>query len=176
MNKKNLKVLIKSDEIKKGIKKYSKILNDKLKKNKDIVFLCVLNGVTIFITDLFREINKKIKFEIEFISVYSYQGKESSNLNVKKWISNDITGKYLIIIEDVIDTGKTITNIIQKLNKENKPRKIDILSLVSKKEAHPNFKYKYDSIFYIENKFIVGYGFDFDEKYRNLKDICIYEN
>ncbi len=172
---KELEILVSNKRINKAIKKYAKEVEKILAKEKNVVFIAILNGVFIFLTEIFNNINSKYSFNFELISVSSYKKNISSELKINKWIETDLTNKHVIIIEDIIDTGNTLTKVIDKLEKENKIKKLDIVSLLDKTSCHPNFSKKYRGLIKIEDKFIVGFGMDYGEKYRNLKDIRIYK-
>ena len=133
------------------------------------LFLVVLNGSFMFAADLFREI--KMEAEITFIRVSSYSGTESTG-TVKSvvGIKENLEGRTVVIIEDIVDTGDTAIYLIDELKKQN-PEKVLFASLLLKPDAlrHP---IKIDYVgFEVPNDFLVGYGLDYDGLGRNLKDI-----
>ncbi len=139
-------------------------------KGKTPIFLVVLNGAILFASDLLKKLT--IQCEVSCIKVSSYEGGLTSTNKVKSLIglNTDINNRDLIIIEDIVDTGLTISSLMKQLNESN-PSSIKVATLTFKKEA-----YKSDTpIDYIAmeipNKFIVGYGLDYDELGRNLPDI-----
>ncbi|MDR0931059.1 MAG: hypoxanthine phosphoribosyltransferase [Clostridiales bacterium] len=140
-------------------------------QGESIVLCGVLRGCVPFIADLMRYINLDIK--IDFITVSSYVGTESSGvLNIKKDMTEPITGENVIIVEDVIDTGLTMNALLSLFN-ERKPKSLKVATLFDKpsqRKLDVNIDY---CAFSIPNHFIVGYGLDFDQKYRNLRDVCI---
>ncbi len=138
-------------------------------KNKDVIFLGILNGSFIFAADLFRKINFPSK--ITFLKLASYDGLSSSG-KIKRLIglNENLKNKTLVIIEDIIDSGNTLEHIIMQL-KGYDPKEIKVATLVFKPEAYKkDFKIDYIGM-EIPNDFIVGYGLDYDGYGRNLEDI-----
>ncbi len=173
-----LKVIIKYKDIKRKIIQCAKKLVKDLNSDSDIIFINLLNGSSPFFVDVIREINNlgyNKYINIEYISISSYENIKSMNLKINKWLDVNIKNKILYLFEDVIDSGKTLTKVIDKLMLQM-PKKINIISLTDKKELHLNFPYEYYALFEVKNYFLVGYGLDCDEKFRQLRDICIYKN
>lgn len=136
------------------------------------LFLCVLNGAFIFAADLIREagINDA---QISFVRYSSYEGTSSTG-NVKQilGLKEDVEGRDLVIIEDIVDTGLTAKMMVEDLKKRN-PRSVRFVTLLHKPESSKTgFKPDYVA-FNIPPKFIIGYGLDLDGKVRNLKDIYV---
>lgn len=137
--------------------------------HKKPVFLCILNGSFLFTADLFKQIT--IEAEVSFIKLASYKGTSSTG-NVITAIGLDINVKdrHIVILEDIIDTGKTLHYYLPQLA-QSEPASIKIAVLLNKKEALA-FPVKIDySCFDIPNKFVVGYGLDYDGLGRNTKKI-----
>jgi hypoxanthine phosphoribosyltransferase len=151
-----------------------KITELALQLNKDYagkrpLFLSVLNGSFLFTADLFKQIT--IEAEVSFIKLASYKGTSSTG-NVITAIGLDINVKdrYIIILEDIIDTGKTLHHYLPQLE-SMQPASVKIAVLLDKKEAL-QYPVKVDyACFEIPNKFVVGYGLDYDGLGRNSKDI-----
>lgn len=140
--------------------------------DKRPLFICVLNGAFPFASDLFRAC-ETIDAEIAFIRLKSYEGTGSTGV-VKEvlGLGDDIEGRNVIIVEDIVDTGHTITNLIKQLN-EKKPADIKVATLLFKPEAlEENVKPDYVG-FTIPKKFIIGFGLDLNGMARNLNDIYI---
>jgi hypoxanthine phosphoribosyltransferase len=133
------------------------------------LFIAILNGSFMFAADLFKSLT--IDAEICFIKLVSYKGMKSSGQVVTAiGLDDDLFGKDVIIIEDIVDTGKTLNEFLPKLNHQQ-PASLKIASLLHKAEAT-----KYPMVidylgFSIPDKFVVGYGLDYDGLGRNLKEI-----
>lgn len=141
-------------------------------RNTRPLFLCVLNGAFSFASDLFRSVQLP-DAEISFIRLKSYEGTSSTGV-VKEVIglSEDIEGRTVIVIEDIIDTGKTIKNLVETLAKKN-PADIKVASLLYKPESlQVDIKPDYVG-FEIPSDFIIGFGLDIDGLARNLPDIWV---
>ncbi|MBN1632529.1 MAG: hypoxanthine phosphoribosyltransferase [Ignavibacteria bacterium] len=162
---------ITNSEVKKRIKDIAKEINKEY-KNKVPVFIGVLNGAFVFMADLIREI--KIDCEIDFYKLSSYGDRKISSGEVKslKDLNCDITGRDVIVVEDIIDSGLSIKYIKEDIQKQN-PKSLKIASLLFK-EGVSNLYFDIDYIgFKIPNEFVVGYGLDYAQKYRNLKGIFV---
>lgn len=143
-------------------------------KGQEIVVIGVLNGAFMFVADLIREINLPIN--LDFIAASSYVGTQSSGeLVINKDIKIDVTGKNVILIEDIVDTGLTI-NKIKDLFLLRNPKSLKLCSLLHK-PARTVHHTEIDYLgFEIEDKFVIGYGLDFDGKFRELPYIGVYGN
>ena len=136
---------------------------------KDVVFLCILNGSFMFAADLLRGIDMPCK--ISFVKFTSYEGDHSTgNVHELIGLNENLKGKTVVIIEDIVDTGKTMTDLLEYL-KQFEPAEVRIATLMFKPESCcKDLKIDYFG-FSIPNDFIVGYGLDYDGLGRNLKDI-----
>jgi hypoxanthine phosphoribosyltransferase len=137
--------------------------------DKKPLFIAILNGSFMFAADLFKYLT--IPSEISFIKLASYRGmKSTGNVITSIGLDADLFGKDLIIVEDIVDTGKTLYNFLPKL-KDHHPASLKIAALLHKPEA-TRFPLNLDYIgFSIPDKFVVGYGLDYDGLGRNLKEI-----
>ncbi len=137
-------------------------------KDRNPLFLGVLNGCFIFAADLVRGISSKT--EIKFVKISSYAGMKSTGKIVRTLNVENVEGRNIIIVEDIVDTGNTLIHFLDEVW-GCKPESVEIATLLFKKEAlqhHLNLKY---IGFEIPDKFVVGYGLDYDEEGRNLSDI-----
>ncbi len=161
-------IFIPSGEIQKRVREIAHQINHDY-KDKNPLFLSILNGAFIFTADLFREIT--IPAEVSFIKLKSYRKMETSG-KVKELLGleNNIFDRNIIIIEDIVDTGKTLHHVLEEF-KELGTRSISIMTLLHKPEA-ARVKLDLSYVgFEIPNDFVVGYGLDYDGYGRNLKDI-----
>ena len=161
----NINVLINKARLEKRIEEIAKEI-EKDYEGKDIVFLGILKGSVPFMWELAKRIKNNVIFE--FIEVSSYKGTESTGtVTLHKDIKNSIEGKDVIIVEDIVDTGRTIDFLLEHL-KEKKPNSIKIATLLSKPSRRViNIDVDYIG-FEIEDKFIIGFGLDDDQNRRNL--------
>jgi len=170
----NLKPFITSEEIQARVK----VLAAQISRDyagKIPVFIGVLNGSFIFISDLVREVS--VDVEIDFLKLSSYGDSKISSGEVKllKDLNCQIDGRDIIIVEDIVDSGLSI-KYIRDLVLSHNPSSLEFCTLLMKKGlSNLSFDIKYTG-FEIENKFVVGYGLDYAQKYRNLKEICILES
>ncbi len=167
---KRFKPFISEKEIQSWVKNLGERINNDLQE-KEVVFLGILNGAAPFLTDLLKHINFTCK--VSFIKLSSYQGTESSG-KVEKLIgvNENLTGKTVVVVEDIIDSGITIKKIMDILEEEN-PAEIKVATLLFKPNAYQE-KFHIDYIGKeIGNEFIVGYGLDYNGLGRNLNDIYI---
>lgn len=167
-----IKVLINEEQINKRLDELANQLMEEY-KGKDLMFLCILKGSVFFTVELAKRIKNNIQFE--FIEVSSYENNESTGqVKLNKDITGLIEGKNVIIIEDIVDTGRTLTFLKEYLLDKN-PASLKICALLDK-PSRRIAKIEADYIgFTIENKFVVGYGLDDEQNYRNLNYIGYVE-
>lgn len=139
-------------------------------RGREIILVGLLKGSVPFMAELAKHLQSDVKFD--FMSVSSYDGVQSKTLVVKQDLKEDIRGKNVLIVEDILDTGKTLYNVKEMLEKRN-ARSVKIVTMLDK-EAARVFDMKADySGFKIPNAFVVGYGLDFNERYRQLPYVGI---
>lgn len=161
-----IKVLIEENKIQKRIEEIAKEIEVDY-KGKDITLICILKGSVFFTVDLSKKINKHIKIEFIQVSSYGANTTSSGNIELKLDLKESIEGKDVIIVEDIIDTGRTLSYLIEHL-KTRKPNSIKLCTLLDKPERR-KYDVKVDYVgFEIPDKFVVGYGLDYNESYRNL--------
>ena len=165
-------VYIQERTIHERIKSLAVELNEKYKE-EDVVIIGVLKGSIMFLSDLLKHLH--IKCRLDFITVSSYEGTESTgNIKLKQDITTNIENKNVLIIDDIIDTGLTMEFLVNLLQKRN-PKSITTCVLLDKPSRRVN-NYKVDySAFTIPDKFVLGYGMDYDDYYRNIPSICVVE-
>ena len=162
-----LKKLIDKKEISNNIKQMGTDIS-KYYQNNPITVVSILKGSLLFTSDLIREID--LQMIIEFLRLASYKGTRRKSIKLNGAIDFDIRGKNILIIEDIVDSGNTIHYIVDELKKYN-PNSIKIATLLFKPSSY-NFDMKIDWIgFNIKDDFVVGYGLDYNEMYRNKKSI-----
>ncbi len=172
MEKNIEKVLLSEEQIQNKVEEFAEILSKEY-AGKDPVFVGVLKGVVIFFADMVRKIN--IPCEIDFMCISSYGGTNTTgNVVVKKDLSVDIKGRHVVILEDIYDTGNSLTFVYDYLMSKE-PASLKICTLLDKPERRkPGVTLKPEMVgFTIPNEFVVGYGLDFNEHYRNLPYIGI---
>lgn len=162
-----MNVLIDEEKLQKRIKEIAEKIEDDYKE-EDLVLICILKGAVYFAIDLSKQIKNNV-VTLDFMKVSSYGNDfvTSGNVEFILDITTDITGKNVIVVEDIIDSGYTLSFIKDYLSKK-KPKSLKLCVLLDKKERREK-EVKIDYIgFEIENKFVVGYGLDYEDKYRNL--------
>jgi hypoxanthine phosphoribosyltransferase len=165
---KSFEVFIREEEITKEIAALAERINLEY-KNKEVTFIAILNGAFMFASDLIKSIT--IPCEISFVKVSSYKGTSSKGrVDELIGLNTDISNKHLILLEDIVDTGVTIDKISTLMNAEN-PASIKVCTLLFKPDAFRGKKEPDYVGFSIPNKFVVGYGLDYNEKGRNIKEI-----
>ena len=166
------KVLLSEEQIQAKVQEMGAILSEKY-ADKDPVFVGVLKGVVIFFADMVRKIT--VPCEIDFMCISSYSGTSTTeNVVVKKDLSVDIRGRHVVILEDIYDTGNSLS-FVHKYLLSKEPASLEICTLLDKPERRkPGVTLVPEYVgFTIPNEFVVGYGLDFNEHYRNLPYIGV---
>jgi hypoxanthine phosphoribosyltransferase len=172
--KAKLKKYISSKEIKARVKKLAAKINRDY-KDKTPIIIGILNGSFIFMADLIREL--EIDCEVDFLKLSSYGDEKitSGKIKMLKELNCEIHGRDILVVEDIIDSGLSVKFIKDIIEKE-KPSSLRFASLLYKKDiAKLDFSIDYIG-FKIDNKFVIGYGLDFAQKFRNLKGIYVLYN
>lgn len=167
---KNIKeILISEEQIIEKCKELGKII-DKDYEGKEVLLVGLLKGSVPFMAELAKHLNSDVTFD--YMNVSSYDGVESKTLVVKQDLKEDVSGKNILIVEDIRDTGKTLYNVKEMLLKRN-ANSVKIVTMLDKEEGRI-IDMKADYVgFKIPNAFVVGYGLDFNEKYRQLPYVGI---
>jgi hypoxanthine phosphoribosyltransferase len=164
------RIIITADEIKQKIAEAGKFI-DNIYDGKPIVLVSILKGSFIFLADLARAVS--VPCEIDFMEAKSYyESTESSGeVRITKELKRDISGCHVIMVEDIIDTGRTLSHVL-KLLKEKNPLSLHVITLLDKPERRVVPLTTDFSLFTIPDLFVIGYGLDYGEYYRNLPYIA----
>ena len=172
MEKDIQEILITEEQIQTRIRELGQILTEEY-ADKDPVIIGVLKGVVIFYADMIRQI--KVPCQMDFMWISSYEGTDSTgNMIVRKDISADIKGRHVLILEDIYDTGNSLTFVHEHL-RSKEPASLKICTLLDKPSRRKEgVTLQADYVgFEVPNAFVVGYGLDFNEHYRNLPYVGI---
>lgn len=174
MNRNISEVLLSKEQIAKRVKE----LGEQISRDyagKDVVLVCILKGACVFFTDLMREITIHAKMDFMSISSYGDAKKTSGIVSIKKDMDTSITGKDVIIVEDIMDSGLTLS-YLTRLLAARQPASLRVCCLLDKPERR-ECEISPDYVgFTIPNKFAVGYGLDCEGYYRNLPYIGVYDS
>jgi hypoxanthine phosphoribosyltransferase len=143
---------------------------------KSLTFVAILKGSFIFVADLIRQINPEIPVEIDFMSVSSYGNQTSSSgtIVIEKDAEVEIKERHIIIVEDIVDTGLTLSHVYRILN-DRGARTLKTATLLEK-PGNSRYERKLDYVgFQIPSQFVVGFGLDYAQRYRNLPDIRVLD-
>lgn len=167
-----IKILISEEKIQERLYELANQI-DKDYDGKEVTVVCVMRGAVFFTVDLTLKMKTNLKYE--FLTISSYEGTESTGeITLREDLRESIEGKDVLILEDIVDTGRSMTYLLNYLRSKN-PKSLKVCTLadkVSKRE----FEVPLDYVgFIVPDKFIIGYGFDVDNKYRNLPYIGYIE-
>lgn len=166
-----LEKLFSKQDIAKTVKKLARKI-EKDFKGEEIIFVCLLKGSFMFTSDLVRCIRNPSRIDFMRVSSYGSAMKTKGTVNVLKDMEENVEGKNIIIVEDIIDSGLTLTHIKEMLRKRN-PKSLKICALLDKR-ARREVEIEGDYVgFTIDDGFVVGYGIDYAEQYRNCPEICV---
>lgn len=167
--------MITSNEIQDRIKIMAQVIHEDYKKERPVM-VCVLKGANPFYQNLLEAMQElKHGYTMEFLRVSSYEGSISTgNVRVDDSFNYDnLEGKHVLVIEDIVDTGTTLAHVLPILQEKGCPKSIQVCTLLEKRlDKPPHVSAKYIG-FSIPNHFIVGYGLDYNELYRDTKDIWV---
>lgn len=161
-----LKVLIDETTIQDKVAKLAKQIEQDY-EGKDLTLVGILKGSTVFMVDLARKMKRDVKFAFMQVSSYGTEKISAGKINLKLDLPESLEGENILIVEDIIDTGRTLSYLIKHLQEKN-PESIKLCTLLDKPERR-EYDVKVDYVgFEIPDKFVVGYGLDYNEMYRNL--------
>lgn len=167
-------VMISKEEIEKKVYELAKQI-EKDYEGEEIVVVGILKGASVFVSDLIRNIDLDVKIDFMSVSSYGNSTESSGTVKILKDLDMDIKDKNVLVVEDIIDSGLTLSNLVKALE-TRKPKSLKLCTLLDKpKRRTVDIPVDYIG-FEIEDKFIVGYGIDWAEKYRNLPYIGVVNN
>ena len=165
------RLMLSEEQISDKVKEMAEKL-DKLYEGRTPVVVCILKGSVIFYADLIRNMQTPIELDFMCVSSYGSDTVSSGELNIKKDLACDIRGRDVLIVEDIIDSGNTLYKL-KKILMERNPASLNIVTLLDKPERRVVPMEPEYTCFEIEDEFVVGYGLDYAEKYRNLPYVGI---
>lgn len=167
------KTLIEEKDLKKRVKELAERIS-KDYEGEEVTLICILSGASIFFADLVRELDLSVKFEFMSVSSYGSGTVSSGEVKILKDVNHPIVGKNVIIVEDIIDSGCTLS-FLKRVLEQRQPKSIRVCTILDK-PSRRKLEFRGDYVgFEIPDEFVVGYGLDFDGRYRNLKDVCVLE-
>lgn len=168
-----IRVLVSEEDVTKRIKEIGAQIS-KDYEGKEVHVICVLKGGVFFMCDLAKRISVPVSMDFMSVSSYGNEKQSSGVVKIVKDLDESLDGKDVIIVEDIIDSGRTLSYLVEILKKRN-PNSLKICTLLDKPERRvSNVKVDYVG-FNIPDEFVVGYGLDYMQKYRNLPFIGVVE-
>jgi len=169
----NLRVLISSERIQARIRELGEQISRDYPEGP-LHFICILKGATFFMTDLARAMKRDVYVDFMGISTYGKGKTSSGEVKVTKDLDISLEGANVLVVEDIVDSGVTLNYLLHMLQ-QRKPRSLRIAALLDKPERRLRPVSVSYVGFQIPDEFVVGYGLDYGEKYRNLDDVCVLE-
>ncbi|MBF1011186.1 MAG: hypoxanthine phosphoribosyltransferase [Lachnoanaerobaculum sp.] len=172
--KEKVDVLISEKEIDNRILEIADRIN-KDYEGEELTLICVLKGGVMFMCDLAKRLNLNVRLDFMSVSSYGSETKSSGVVKIIKDLDDSIDGKNVLVVEDIIDSGNTLSYLMDILKKRG-PKSIKLCTLLDKPSRREKKDVFVDYVcFEIEDKFVVGYGLDYDQRYRNLPYIGVME-
>ena len=172
--KEKVDILISENEIHNRILEIADRIN-KDYEGEELTLICVLKGGVMFMCDLARRLNLSVRLDFMSVSSYGSETKSSGVVKIIKDLDDSIDGKNVLVVEDIIDSGNTLSYLIDILKKRG-PKSIKLCTLLDKPSRREKKDVFVDYVcFEIEDRFFVGYGLDYDQRYRNLPYIGVME-
>jgi len=164
-------ILLKEEEIKAGVQKLGAQLT-KDYEGKNPLFICILRGSIVFFADLIRCVDIPLQIDSMAVSSYGSGTETSGMIKMEKDLRDDVAGRDVVIVEDIVDTGRTLFYLKEDLKRRgvNSVKLVTLLDKPSRRQTEINADY---ACFTIPDAFVVGYGLDYNEMYRNLPDIGV---
>ncbi|MFV0288370.1 MAG: hypoxanthine phosphoribosyltransferase [Mycoplasmatales bacterium] len=169
----NLEVVLKQEEISKKIKELGQELAQKYKNDNPVV-IGIMKGAIYFLTELTQNMPIELEVDLMGLSSYGNSATTSGKVRITKDISVDITNRHVIIVEDIVDTGTTL-EYLKKYFVNQEAKSVETVSLFIKTKSINNKTLPDKILFEVPNDFLVGYGLDYQNKYRHLKNVCKIE-
>lgn len=167
------RVLITRQELQAAVEKLGRTITEDY-KGKELVCVCILKGAVMFFTDLLRQIDLPMTIDFMAISSYGSSTKTSGVVRINKDLDHDVLDKDVLVVEDIVDSGLTLSYIKQTLDQRG-ARSVRIATLLDKPMRRKiDLSVDY-ACFLIPNEFVVGYGLDYAEKYRNLPEVGVLD-
>jgi hypoxanthine phosphoribosyltransferase len=167
----SLKVLLRSAAIQRRIREIGRQITRDFRGER-IHLIGVLKGACIFLSDLVRAIDLEVSLDFMAVSIYGKGSKTSGEVRLTKDLDTSIEGLNVILVEDILDTGLTL-NYLYRVLEQRRPKVLRIAALLDKPERRIKEVNAHYIGFQIPNEFVVGFGLDYAERYRNLKDVCV---
>ena len=161
-------ILISEDELQNRIQELADMVSEKYRDaDNDLILVCVLKGAVFFLTDFARKLS--IPSEMEFMAVSSYGNSTTSSgvVRILKDLDKEIAGRDVLVVEDIIDSGLTLSWLLRNLRNRN-PKSLEVVTLLRKPDVQTAKIDLLDIGFDIPNEFVIGYGLDYAERYRDL--------
>ena len=169
-----ISVLIPEEEVNEKIKELGARISEEY-AGKEVHMICILKGGVFFACELAKHITVPVSLDFMQVSSYGNATSSSGIVRIKKDLDDSMEGREVLIVEDIIDSGRTLAYLIDVLN-QRKPAEIRLCTLLDKPERRVKKQVKVDYVcFTIPDEFVVGYGLDYDQKYRNLPYIGVVE-
>jgi hypoxanthine phosphoribosyltransferase len=168
----SLRILISAGEIHRRIEELGAEIDRDYPAGEPVYLIAVLKGAFIFLADLARVMKTPARIEFMGISSYGKSKTTSGEVKLTKDLDVSVEGHHVIIVEDIVDSGITLSYLV-KLLAQRKPKSLRIATLLDKPERRQSLVHVDYVGFKIPDKFVVGYGLDYDEDYRNLRDVCV---
>lgn len=167
-----IETLFSETEIRDRVKQIGEQISESYNEDDEIIIVCLLKGGFIFTADLVRQIKQNVRVEFMVVSSYGDAETSSGKIKIIKDMECEIQGKNVIIVDDIVDTGNTLYEILD-IMKGRYPARIETCCMLDKKEPRKR-DVKLDYVgFDCPNKFVIGYGMDAANRYRNLSSICV---